>query len=204
MIAPKPGSPAFHLLSVLVRNPDSTAEQLGRWAWPMATPLPDLPPPPRTYRKTAVDLWRAEMAQVVARREAMVVQHAGEVSARATELLGRLADAGYVERCGHLRIASWWWARWWQDPAAGLRFTLSDAPSGDEEEAEEDTSPLLALILKVQKSPGSARDVMGAHPDGWAQARLARLQEAGIIEGGRLRRATEKGEKLVMEDNNAA
>ena len=61
----------------------------------------------------------------------------------------------------------------------------------------EDIAQLAALVAKVQKSPCTARDLLGAHPDGAAQARLGRLQEGGIIEGGRLRRATEKGERLV-------
>jgi hypothetical protein len=201
MISPKPGSPAFALLSVLVRNPDTTAEQLGLLTWPMSTPLPDLPPPPRTYRAAEVALWRAEMRQAVQRREAIVAAHAGEVAARASELLGRLAAAGLVERCGPLRVASWWWAKWHGSVEAGICYTLSDNPRASDGssagEPPEDIAQLAALVAKVQKSPCTARALLGAHPDGAAQARLGRLQEGGIIEGGRLRRATEKGERLV-------
>ena len=175
MISPKPGSPAFTILAFLARNPGSTAEEI-------AGAL-------RAAYQPTGEGWRVELAQLRAR----VLASRADVG----RLLGQLTTAGLVLPVQPYRIAPWWIEKYGTIQAGLLRTWTEDLE--DEEAPNEWGAEMVAhaLLLKVQKGPGSAAEILGRHPSGHTKEVWSRLQELGIVEGGRQREISPAGLLLV-------
>lgn len=204
MIAPpKPGTPAFRILALLVATPRMTAGELAAEVFPVRMPRCPYAGPANT---AGVTRWREEYA--AAERAAV---------ARATRLLGRLQEAGYVEPLGPPRLAEWVepairtaaarLQRDWRNLAESLDGPATLTPE------EADRRAVLAVIrrrassreavawharivaaLRVDNPPGSVRALMGPRPGGQANRAYRRLDEMGILVTPSQRVATVVGE----------
>lgn len=175
MVNPKPGSQAFAVLAFLARNPGSTAEEIAGGLRP-------------AYQPTGQG-WQAELGQLRQR-----VLASRDTTQRT---LSRLTEAGLVLPVQPYRLAPWWLEKY-----GTIERGVARLDWGEEEEEEildpsESESVACLILWRVAKGPGSAQGILGARPAGHTKRVWARLQELGVVEGGRQREISTAGRALV-------
>ncbi len=186
MIAVRPGKPAYDVLRLIVECPGEHT------AGTLADALD--PAPRRTVPFTRDD--------PPAKWAAMVAEHHRLSHARMARLLGKLVEAGLVEKM--------------RPPEASPEFRRNAERFGDDEalrmmhpafpDRPKDTlAGHLAMLRRVagegEEVPGSARDLLGPTPSGAQQRIYRELIEWGVLVAPQQRWATEKGLALIREES---
>lgn len=187
-VAVRPGSLIWDVLRLVVENPgEMTVDGLVR-----CLRLVEPRPVPVTERPvTQIGQWRAEMAER-ARAERVARE---EARARVTRALGRLVEAGFVEKLRPPRLSREFIAR-------AERYGTAEAlcffhPAFPESPPVTEMPGYLALVQEVEKLPGSALALLGRAPSGAVQQRYADLVRWGVVVSPKQRWATERGAELV-------
>ena len=177
MIAVLPGSPAFAVLSIVATYPgELDAEAVAMHLWP---------PPRLTAPLPSAEAWKARAEAVEAHRRLQAT--------RASRLLGRLTEAGYVERVGRPVLARWFVER-------VERFGLGEAMCRAHPAWPRSSGNLhghLQLAREAEKGPLSARALLGDNPSGSRKRDYAELCAWGVIVPPSHQTATAAGVALV-------
>lgn len=178
MIAVRPGKPAYDVLRLIVELPGEHTT---------STLVAALDPAPRR----TVPFTKDDPPRVWA---AMVAKHNRVASARMARLVGKLVEAGLVEKL--------------RPPALSPEFQRVMAAHGDDALArfhpafparpKDDLRGHRRLIERVgEELPGSARDLLGASPCGAQQRIYRELIEWGVLVAPQQRHATPAGVALI-------
>lgn len=183
MIAALPGSPAFRALEVIVDHPGELgAEEVALHVYP--------PRRRDTPFRSVEDFnaWRAE------RRRSEK-----DANAKASRLIRRLQEAGWVQPCGAPCLAQWFVERVARN---GLVSVIERAhPSWPS--SVPDLRGHRRMAEEVAQGPGSVRDLLGTSPSGARKRVYADLVAMHVIVAPTRRLPTAAGVRRVLEHRAA-
>ena len=178
MIAPPaPNSPIHAVLATVVTYPgELDTDAIAAHLWP---------PPKLTLPLTSRDAWIA--------RAAAVAEHRRVKAAQVARCLHRLVQAGYVERVGPPRVATWFMARverWGDVEALARAHPAWPRPAGD-------LRGHVRMLAEVRVGPPTVRALLGSEPSGARKRAYADLVSWGVIVAPSQRWPTEAGRARI-------